>query len=228
MDDPGVPPTDEPWSDHGPELSWVSVALCVARLRVPATDHSGALINSPSGLDRSDAGDRVARDADARQLDAHEGPGVDVSAGGATSLVSTDLRDDPRWPTWGPRVARELGLRSVLAVARVGPDGRRAALTLYAGEPAAFAVEDVGHVEAALADLDGALATPDGLGPLGTRARDRSLQGKAVGMVMRRFAVGPGPALHHLHQVARARGTSLADVVSSVVHAEPLPPPGQV
>ncbi|MEO7130617.1 MAG: hypothetical protein ABIZ07_04495 [Dermatophilaceae bacterium] len=50
----------------------------------------------------------VARAGDAVQVELNEGPCLD-SLWNHETVTSADLAVDPRWPVWGPRVARELG-----------------------------------------------------------------------------------------------------------------------
>ena len=85
------------------------------------------------------ATDELARDADALQYELGTGPCVDAVLED-TANISGDIAADPRWGEWGPRVAAELGVRSVLAYRLLleGDHQSIASLNVYSARADAF------------------------------------------------------------------------------------------
>ena len=82
------------------------------------------------------ATDPVVAEVDAAQYDTGEGPCLAVITEGLDSLYADDLREDTRWPAFGPR-AVAAGLRSLLAF-RLFANDTLGALNLYARLPRAY------------------------------------------------------------------------------------------
>jgi GAF domain-containing protein len=83
--------------------------------------------------------EQLARELDQLQIDAGEGPCLDVLAG-ATSEYVADLDGDDRWPRFSVG-AVAAGVRSVLAL-HLGRDATYGVLYLYARLPHAFGPTD--------------------------------------------------------------------------------------
>ena len=128
-------------------------------------------------------------------------------------VIADDLAGDDaaRWPRFAPR-AVEAGFRSMMSLQLSAENGRRAALNLYAGEPAAFDPDarltaGLFGVQAAMllygseqaAHLDRALAT-------------RDLIGQAKGILMERFEVDDEDAFQMLVTSSQDTNVKLVDV----------------
>src|SRR3954453_22704344 len=109
----------------------------------------------------------VARRGDALQYLLQEGPCLDAIWQEDT-ILATDLATDGRWPTWGPRVAAELGVRSFLALHLFTHADTLGALNLYSYRPDAFDTNDTVEGLALAAPAAGAVA------PRQTSGRSRS------------------------------------------------------
>jgi hypothetical protein len=67
-------------------------------------------------------------------------PVTDEGASGEVEKLvnSGALAGDSRWPRWGPRIAADLGLRSMLCIQLFTNEDQMGALNVYSGEPDAL------------------------------------------------------------------------------------------
>ena len=91
---------------RGVELAVRMVAGC---------DHASVTVLTPQYVETVAASDEIVRRGDVWQYDLSEGPSLD-SVRGRETVVSQDLRDDPRWRSWGPLAANGLGVRAMMSV----------------------------------------------------------------------------------------------------------------
>src|SRR4028119_1889848 len=72
-----------------------------------------SLVYAKRRIDTPAATSENVRRGDALQYELEEGPCLDAIWDEET-VSSPDLANEERWPTWGPRVVEELGIRSML------------------------------------------------------------------------------------------------------------------
>lgn len=166
------------------------------------------------------ATDEVAVRADALQYEIGAGPCVD-SVLERSFYVTGDVAADPRWVSWGRRVAAELGVRSVLAERlHLGDHAEPiAALNLYSPEQDAFDDADVGIAlvlathAAAVVSQHLALAQAKSL----TRALQSNREiGVAMGILMEQEHFTRAQAFDVLRVASQDSNRKLSDIAMEV------------
>ena len=166
------------------------------------------------------ATDELARDADALQYELGTGPCVDAVLED-TANISGDIAADPRWGEWGPRVAAELGVRSVLAYRLLleGDHQSIASLNVYSARADAFD-ERALHLGVVLATHGSLLMTAvmarDVAANLADTLRANREVGVAMGVLMYRHRVTRDQAFDLLRLASQQNALNLAEVAASV------------
>ncbi|GAB2590770.1 GAF and ANTAR domain-containing protein [Microlunatus antarcticus] len=198
----------------------------LARL-VPGCDHAGVTLLTPAFVESVAATDDVVVRGDAWQHELSEGPGLD-SVRGRTTVVSQDLRTDPRWRTWAPRVVDGLGVRSTMSVLLERHEDVVASLTLYADRPDVW---DPGRQQLATAlasQLAGASAEARMLDDRERALVSRVGLGQAQGIVMERFDLGADEAYDYLRRLSQSTQVGLLQLAGHIVRTRVVPPlPGR-
>jgi GAF domain-containing protein len=159
--------------------------------------------------------------ADELQMQSGEGPCLQAITH-REDYLSDDLRNDERWPVWGP-LAADLGWNSILSIGLIGGDKAFGALNLYSRQTAYFAAEDLGLGEVFSAQASVALA--------GARERDtllraveaRHLIGQAQGILMERYSIDAEQAFTVLRRYSSHMNRKLRLVAGDVVAHRKLP-----
>ncbi|ROP27051.1 GAF and ANTAR domain-containing protein [Pseudokineococcus lusitanus] len=175
-----------------------SISLVRARRRVSSQAETG----------------RLAHLLDRLQEETGEGPCLDAVFDREV-LVVDDLAADDRWPALAAR-AREVGLRSVLALQLFVEGDNLGALNLCAGRPGAFD-EDAAQVGRLLASHV-AVAVADSLQMQGTARAlaTRDVVGQAKGILMERHKVTADQAFVLLTRVSQTTNRRLVDVAEEL------------
>jgi hypothetical protein len=163
-----------------------------------------------------------ARHADELQYALGEGPCVDA-ADNADWYRSGSVRDDQRWPRWGPRAA-ELGVGSLLSVRLVGAHQPVGALNMYAAGDGLF--DDNEQIDLALlAGIHAAVAivSADERDGLHRALSSRHLIGVAQGILMERYELGMDQAFELLRRYSSNLNTKLVELATEVVTTGHLP-----
>ena len=185
------------------ENARLQVAVDCAVSLVNGCDHAGFTINVKGGLFTRVSSDDLVRRANELQQELGEGPCLDVLRDQDT-LISGNLAEERRWPTWAPQVNRELRVRSMMSLLVFTDKYAFGALSLYSHEGHPFDADDLA-VGQALADqlsvfmaargqidqLGARVAQPnphrsgtrDSDGTAGHRGRSRSVRLPASGVV---------------------------------------------
>ncbi|MDF8266301.1 GAF and ANTAR domain-containing protein [Luteipulveratus flavus] len=186
-------------------------------------DYAGiSLIGRGGKLETIAPTDPLVRRLDELQDELDEGPCHD-SAWEQDTLVSSDLRTNPRWPRWAPRAA-DLGVGSAMGAELSDANGRRmGAVNLFWRRPRTFTPEEVGFMtifarHAALA-LDAA-RTQDGLR---TALDARGLIGQAQGILMERHRLDQDQAFEVLRRYSQNYNLKLREVAERLVLTRSLP-----
>lgn len=190
---------------------------------VGGCDHAGVSVLTPAFMETVAVTDEVGRRGDGWQHELSEGPGLDT-ARSRTTVVSQDLRSDPRWRSWGPRAVTALGLRAAMSVLLDTRGESVGSLTLYADRPDVW--DDERQTLAVTLADQLALASADAR-MLDDRHRAllaRGGVGQAQGIVMERFGMTADQALEHLRRLSEGNRMTLVRLAEHVVESRQLPP----
>ena len=163
----------------------------------------------------------LASECDRLQHELGEGPCVDAALE-QEPFVAGDLDRDPRWPTWGHRVA-ELGVHSVLSVQLSTPSEVLGALNLYAERRRAFDRDDVDAALIFTTHAANALGTARLVTGLQTAMESRHLIGVAQGILMHTYDLDLDRSFELLRRYSSHTNTKLRDVARHVVDHGRLP-----
>lgn len=225
-----------------PDLdSTMETALHLAATNVPGCDMAGISLLTKDGTSRTPAWtDELVLRADQLQYSLREGPCL-RAAWDERVVHSGDLASDARWPIWGPRVAQDHGLQSVLCLQLFTHEDTLGALNLYSRGRDAFAERDREEALALAAHVAVAVASADAQEHLRRAVDARTLIGQAVGIVMERYQVDAATAFrvlvrtsshanvklrliaHELVETGTLRGTTAADAPTAPDRVEDVP-----
>jgi GAF domain-containing protein len=200
----------------------VDVVLEYAQRAVGADTSSVMLLQDRRTIEIAGATDQVAVRADELQLECDEGPCLDAAIE-VDSFRIGDTLDDPRWPTWGKRVGRELNIRAVLSIRLNTPSARIGALNLYSFRPGGFDADDdaVAHLLAPHASV--ALAATRTEANLWQAIDARKLIGQAQGILMERFDLDADQAFAVLRRYSQDHNVKLREVAQRLIETRRLP-----
>jgi hypothetical protein len=209
------------------ELLQRVVQLAVAT--IDSCDFAGVMTR-PNGRPLTAAASApIVRTLDLLQLEAREGPCLDVIEH-ASSRYAVDLLGDERWPSFA-QAAVETGVRSVLAF-HLGVEGIAAALNLYAQLPDAFSPSDrahgaifATHASVALAQQHQHAAVVNRADTLQQALTTRELIGQAQGILMEREGISGPEAFDILRRASQHLNVKLRDVAQRLVDTGESPNP---
>ena len=115
----------------------LSAVTAVALEVVPGAHHASITRLREGGFQTLAPTSAVATGADKLQYELGSGPCVD-SVVVDRPLLAADLATDVRWPEYGPRVAAEFGVGSMLSMRMVLDDDIQAGLNLYSDDVGGF------------------------------------------------------------------------------------------
>ena len=105
-------------------------AVLVAIEMIEDCDLAGMSIVNPRGIDTPAGSGEALRRLDELQFELHEGPCFDALRKHEV-VIARDLSTDGRWPTWGPRVTDEIGVRSIVSYRLFTAEDTLGAMNLY-------------------------------------------------------------------------------------------------
>lgn len=184
---------------------------------VPGCEAANVTVRRESGrIEMAAATSDRARRADALQQELSEGPCYEMPVD-LEIIESSDIADDPRWPSWGPRAHEAEGLVSVLSIRLLSARGIRGSLNLYSRRSDAFTREsfEVGAmlaVHAAIA-VRGALLEKD----LAEAVPSSRLVGQAQGLLMERFAMDADAAFAVLRRLSQTSNVKVVEIARRMV-----------
>ncbi len=144
-----------------------------------------------------------------------EGPCLDALEGGPVYL-SNDVKNDLRWPAWGPAIA-ELGMHSVLSLRLETRTRRYGSLNLYADRLDAFDDDDVAVASIFVTHASIALASAHNEEGLQVAIDARKLIGQAQGILMERYDLDANRAFEFLRRLSQHHNVKLREVAAWVV-----------
>ncbi len=89
-------------------------AVLVAIESIEGCDLAGMSIVNRHGVDTPAGSGATLRRLDTLQFELKEGPCFDAVQNHEV-VLARDLANEARWPNWGPRVAEEIGVRSIVS-----------------------------------------------------------------------------------------------------------------
>lgn len=197
-------------------------AVQVAVEIIEGCDLAGMSVINPDGIDTpAGSGDALKR-LDSLQFELKEGPCFDALHHHEI-VLSRDLATDPRWPTWGPRVAMEISVRSIVSYRLFTSADTIGAMNLYSHETDAFDTEDIENGGALAVHVAVALADAQNVKHLETAISVRTGIGRAEGILMERFDLSPAQAFAVLRRISQKRNIKLNRVAEELVRTRETP-----
>jgi hypothetical protein len=184
---------------------------------VPGIEHASISLTGKDGRIQTLAPtDLLAVEADELQYQLSEGPCLAAVLDEPVVQVD-DVRTDLRWPAYGPRAAKQLGIGSQLAFQFRAEPHARGGLNLYSSQPNTITTEtrQIGVLFANLAAV-----------ALGWSRRDetmsqalgaRTLIGQAVGILMERYRLDSDRAFGFLVRTSQTGNIKLRAVAAGIV-----------
>jgi GAF domain-containing protein len=179
------------------------------------------LVHGGSRVETVAATDPVVAGLDAVQLEAGEGPDLELIAD-RHEVIIRDVREESRWPRWCEAVA-DAGIRSMLGSRLYTSQQVIGSLNLYDPEPGAFdgADADVAHMLARHAAV--AVQHARGDEHLRKAVDARNLVGQAQGILMERFDIDADRAFEVLRRYSQHHNTKLHLVAQQLIDSRTLP-----
>jgi hypothetical protein len=184
---------------------------------VPGIEHVSVSITSQHGQIQTLAPtDILAVQADELQYELGEGPCLDAVLDQPVVQVN-DIRTDLRWPAYGPRVAKQLGIGSQLAFQFRAEPHARGGLNLYSSRANAITTEthQIGVLFANLAAV--ALGWTRQAQSLTDALETRTMIGQAIGVLMERYRLDPDRAFGFMVRTSQAANIKLREVAAGIV-----------
>ncbi|MFW6774443.1 GAF and ANTAR domain-containing protein [Nocardioides sp. CPCC 205120] len=202
----------------------MAVAVEAARDVITGCEIAAVSIVTRTGIETPVLTHPHARDIDEWQYELSEGPCLEALQNHEV-VNSNDLATDARWPRWGPRVAADLGMRSMLSHRLFSSTDTLGALNLYGTAPSAFTTQDIHNVTALAAHIGVALASAQENAHLVVALDTRTIIGQASGMLVERFDLSPEQAFAVLARISQTQNMKLNAVAEHLVRTRKLPTP---
>lgn len=197
-------------------------AVLVAIETIEGCDLAGMSIVNKRGVDTPAGSGAALRRLDTLQFELKEGPCFDAVRNHEV-VLSRDLANEVRWPRWGPRVAEEIGVRSIVSYRLFSAADTLGAMNLYSLRTDAFDPEDIDNGGALAAHVAVALAEAQNVTHLETAISARTVIGRAEGILMERFDLSPVHAFGVLRRVSQTRNIKLNHVAEELVRTRETP-----
>lgn len=207
---------------HDPD-STIKNAVMLLVQNVDGCDAASiSMVHSRRGVETEAASDDTVVIADRLQVELGEGPCLEAIWTEETVYVP-DLATDPRWSTWGPRVAEATGARSALAIRLFTAHNTLGALNLYSVEPDGFSARGRAEGSALAAHIAIAVAAAKNIEQLEEAMETRTVIAQACGMMMERFGLDRDRAFALLTRLSSHQNIKLREVAAEIVRTRQLP-----
>lgn len=207
---------------------WASTQLTLDKVVLIATeiiqgcDLVGISIVHQHGIDTPAGSDETLNRIDELQFTLKEGPCFDALR--THEIVqSRDLANDERWPRWGPLVAKEIGVVCIVSYRLYTTQDTLGAMNIYSLKPDAFDADDIDNGHALAAHVSVALAASQNVEHLEMAILNRTVIGRAEGILMERFGMPPDRAFAVLRRVSQHRNVKLNQVAADLVRTGRTP-----
>jgi GAF domain-containing protein len=198
----------------------LGVALVVELL--DACDAAGVTMIEKGRLTTTAPTSEFVAQGDVLQYELQEGPCVDTVLTQST-VISDNVRLDRRWPRWGPAVAEQLGVGSMLSLLLYTQDSSYGALNLYSFETGSFTSDDVVVAHALAAHLAAALADGRRLDNRAAALINRTVIGQAEGILMERHKITADAAFDMLRRASQRANRKLVAIAQELTRTGELP-----
>jgi GAF domain-containing protein len=189
---------------------------------VPGCDHAGiSMRKRRHKVETVATTSGVAEACDALQYELDEGPCVDAIWEEPTYLVA-DTANDPRWPSWGPRVA-EHGVGSVLSIRLATRTETLGALNLYANAVNGYSADDVDLALIYAQHAANAMSVAMLVSGLQAAVDSRHEIGIAQGILMANHDLTMEQSFEVLRRYSSHANVKLREVAAHVVETGALP-----
>ncbi len=187
-----------------------------ARTAVDARDSGIMMVQARGKVSpASSTSDDVDR-AHRLQVECGEGPCLEAISGDEDSYVTGDAENDPRWPTWGSRVA-EVGYRSVVSVRLATFDRTYGSLNAYSRDTDDFSDDDLDVMKYLAVHATVAIAASLAVSGLHEALESRNLIGQAQGILMTTYDLDADGAFQYLRRLSMESNQRLFEVATQVV-----------
>jgi GAF domain-containing protein len=207
---------------------WPSTRLTLEKVVLVATeiiqgcDLVGISIVHGDGIDTPVGSDETLNRIDELQFVLKEGPCFDALHSYEV-VHSRDVARDSRWPEWGPLVAQETGVASIISYCLYTTQDPLGAMNLYSTTTDAFDADDISNGHALAAHVAVALAASQNVEHLEMAISTRTVIGRAEGILMERFAMPADQAFAVLRRVSQGRNVKLNRVAEELVRTRKTP-----
>ncbi|MGO4257458.1 GAF and ANTAR domain-containing protein [Marmoricola sp. RAF53] len=185
-------------------------------------DFAGIVFFSRShGMETVATTDPLVEKLDRLQLEAGQGPDLDMLADRVSVLV-TDTRTEGRWPEWA-RAVSGLGVRSHLGVRLYTSRESFGTLNVFARSPEAFTVEDQQTLHVIARHAAVALSATRQNAHLWKGMDSRKIIGQAQGILMERYDLDGDRAFAVLMRYSQHRNVKLRDIAQELIDRRTLP-----
>ena len=203
-------------STSGAEPRQLELAVAAVVRMVDGCDHAGVTMVTPAGLETMAATSELVTHGDQLQYELGEGPCVDTVRT-HTTVISSDISSDPRWPRWGPVVAAQYGVGSILSMLLYTGDDSYGALNLYSGRPEAYTADDILVAHSLAAHLAVAVTAAREIDHRGLAMVSRLVIGQAEGVLMERYRMTAEQAFDLLRHLSENSNRKLVLVAEELV-----------
>jgi GAF domain-containing protein len=186
-----------------------------ARIATTCDDAGIIMVQARNQIETAAATSQRVAESHNLQIVHDEGPCLDAIEG-EPIYQSADVANDPRWPHWGPAVAK-LGIRSVLSIRLETRTRRYGSLNLYADRLGGFDDDDLAVATIFVRHAAVALANAHNEEGLQVAIDARKLIGQAQGILMERFDLDADRAFVFLRRQSQAHNVKLRYVAEWVV-----------
>jgi hypothetical protein len=195
----------------------LTVITTGAAVAVPGIEYASISITRQDGcIETLAPTEALPVQADELQYELGEGPCVRAALQEPVVQVD-DIRSDPRWPAYGPRVAKQLGVGAQIAFQFHAHPHVRGALNLYSTQPHSL-TDDTRQLGALFANLAAvALGWSRQDDTMNQALMTRNVIGQAIGIVMERYDLDADRAFSFLVRTSQTANIKLRDVAARVV-----------
>ncbi|HET6626686.1 MAG TPA: GAF and ANTAR domain-containing protein [Nocardioidaceae bacterium] len=197
-------------------------AVAIAVELIEGCDLAGISIVHRDDIDTSAGSDESLRRIDELQFAMGEGPCLDALKEHET-VHSPDLAHDDRWPKWGPKIAKEIGVRSNVSYRLFTTADTLGAMNLYSRQVEAFDADDIYSGLALAAHIAVALAGAQNAEHLERAISNRTVIGQAEGILMERFNLTAEQAFGVLRRMSSQRNVKLSMIAEELVRTRQIP-----
>ena len=198
-------------------------SVTIALDLVPHADQAGiSIVHRKGRIQTPAASTDAVLQADDLQYQLDEGPSLDA-IWTQDIVTASDLRHDPRWPSWAPQVSTRFGFASMLCVQLFTSTTVVGGINLYSTRTEAFDRDDLDIATYLAAHTAVAVAESQTEDQLRLAAVNRTAIGQAQGILMERFSIDANRAFDLLRRVSQTSNTRLLDVATTIISTRRVP-----